>query len=46
MVVRASVRTPWRTGRTWTRWAVAPPGADWEEHDEQSVWVEIDDENL
>ena len=28
---------------TWTRWAIAMPGADWEEHDEQSVWVEIDD---
>jgi hypothetical protein len=28
---------------TWTSWAVAMPDADWEEHDEQSVWEEIDD---
>ena len=28
---------------TWTSWAIAMPGADWEEHDEQSVWEEIDD---
>ena len=28
---------------TWTSWAVAMPGADWEEHDEQAIWEEIDD---
>ena len=45
MVVRAKVRTALaRPVGTWTRWAIAMPGADWEEHDEQSVWVEIDDE--
>ena len=44
MVVRARVRTaPARPIGTWTSWAIAMPGADWEEHDEQSVWVEIDD---
>jgi type I protein arginine methyltransferase len=44
MVVRARVRTaPARPIGTWTRWAVAMPGADWEEHDEQAVWEEIDD---
>ena len=44
MVVRARVRTaPARPVGTWTRWAIAMPGADWEEHDEQSVWEEIDD---
>ncbi len=44
MVVRARVRTaPARPMGTWTRWAIAMPGADWEEHDEQSVWEEIDD---
>jgi SAM-dependent methyltransferase len=44
MVVRARVRTaPARPAGTWTSWAIAMPGADWEEHDEQSVWVEIDD---
>src|SRR5271165_6259930 len=44
MVVRARVRTaPARPIGTWTRWAVAMPGAEWEEHDEQSVWEEIDD---
>jgi type I protein arginine methyltransferase len=42
--VRARVRTaPARPIGTWTRWAIAMPGADWEEHDEQSVWEEIDD---
>jgi protein arginine N-methyltransferase 1 len=41
--VRAKVRTaPARPVGTWTSWAIALPGADWEEHDEQSVWVEID----
>ena len=44
MVVRAKVRTaPARPIGTWTSWAVALPGADWEEHDEQAVWEEIDD---
>ncbi len=44
MEVRARVRTaPARPMGTWTRWAVAMPGADWEEHDEQSIWVEVDD---
>jgi len=43
-VVRARVRTaPARPVGTWTSWAIAMPGADWEEHDEQSVWEEIDD---
>ena len=42
--VRAKVRTaPARPVGTWTRWAIAMPGADWEEHDEQSVWEEIAD---
>ena len=46
-VVRARVRTtPARPSGTWTSWAVAIPGADWEEHDEQAVWEEIDDEQL
>ena len=44
MAVRARVRTaPARPIGTWTSWAIAMPGADWEEHDEQSVWEEIDD---
>ena len=44
MVVRARVRTALaRPAGTWTRWAIAMPGAGWEEHDEQSVWVELDD---
>jgi predicted RNA methylase len=44
IVVRARVRTaPARPIGTWTSWAIAMPGADWEEHDEQSVWQEIDD---
>ena len=44
MVVRARVRTaPARPIGTWTSWAIALPGADWEEHDEQAVWEEIDD---
>ena len=44
MVVRAKVRTaPARPVGTWTSWAVALPGAGWEEHDEQAVWQEIDD---
>ena len=44
IVVRARVRTaPAQPVGTWTSWAIAMPGADWEEHDEQSVWQEIDD---
>ena len=44
MVVHARVRTaPARPVGTWTSWAIALPGADWEEHDEQAVWEEIDD---
>jgi hypothetical protein len=44
MVVRARVRTASaRPIGTWTRWAVALAGADWEEHDEQSVWEELDE---
>jgi protein arginine N-methyltransferase 1 len=43
-VVRARVRTaPAHPIGTWTRWAVSLPNADWEEHDEQSVWEEIND---
>ena len=43
-VVRAKVRTaPAHPIGTWTRWAIALPGGDWEEHDEQSVWQEMDD---
>ena len=45
MVVHAKVRTaPAQPIGTWTSWAVALPGAGWEEHDEQAVWQEIDDE--
>ena len=44
MAVRARVRTaPARPIGTWTSWAVALPGADWDEHDEQAVWKELDD---
>ena len=44
MVVRARVRTaPARPVGTWTSWAIAMPGGDWEEHDEQVIWQEIDD---
>ena len=43
MVVGARVRTTLaRSEGTWTRWAIKLPGADWEEHDEQAVWQEID----
>jgi predicted RNA methylase len=43
-VVRARVRTtPAQPMGTWTRWAIAMPGADWEEHDEQAIWEEIDE---
>ena len=42
--VRARVRTaPARPAGTWTSWAIALPGAGWEEHDEQAIWEEIDD---
>ena len=41
--IRVRVRTaPARPVGTWTSWAIAMPGADWEGHDEQSIWVEID----
>src|SRR5450631_557574 len=41
MIVRARVRTVQaRPIGTWTSWAIALPGADW---DEQAVWEEIDD---
>ena len=44
MAVRAKARTaPARPAGTWTSWAVALPGAGWEEHDEQAIWQEIDD---
>jgi hypothetical protein len=44
MVVRARVRTaPARPVGTWTSWAIAMPGAGWEEHDEQSIWEETDE---
>jgi predicted RNA methylase len=44
MVVRARVRTALaRPVGTWTSWAIAMPGANWEEHDEQAIWEEIDD---
>jgi protein arginine N-methyltransferase 1 len=44
MSVRARVRTaPARPAGTWTSWAIALPGADWEEHDEQAIWEEIND---
>ena len=42
--VQARVQTiPARPMGTWTSWAIAMPGADWEEHDEHSVWEEIED---
>ncbi len=44
VVVRARIRTaPARPVGTWTRWAIALPGSEWEEHDEQSIWEEVDD---
>ena len=44
MSVEARVRTaPARPVGTWTSWAIALPGAGWEEHDEEAVWEEIDD---
>jgi len=42
--VRFKVRNaPANPVGTWTRWAIAMPGAGWEEHDEQSIWEEIAD---
>jgi protein arginine N-methyltransferase 1 len=42
--VRVRVRNaPANPVGTWTRWAIAMPGAGWEEHDEQSIWEEIAD---
>ncbi len=44
MVVRARVRNKLaRPDGTWTSWAIALPDADWEEHDEEAIWEEIDD---
>lgn len=44
ITVRARVRTaPAQPMGTWTSWAIAMPDGNWEEHDEQSVWDEIDD---
>jgi type I protein arginine methyltransferase len=44
MVIRAKVRTaPAHPMGTWTSWSIAMPNAEWEAHDEQSVWQEIDD---
>ncbi len=41
--VRVKVRTaPARPVGTWTSWAIAMPDAAWEQHDEQSIWEEID----
>ena len=42
MAVRARVKsTPARPSGTWTSWAISLPGADWEAHDEQAIWLEI-----
>jgi SAM-dependent methyltransferase len=42
--VRARVRTaPAQPVGTWTSWAVALPGTEWEHHDEQAVWEQIDE---
>ena len=39
-----AVRTaPARPIGTWTSWAIALPGGDWEAHDERAVWEELDD---
>ncbi len=44
MSVCARVRTALaRPMGTWTRWAIAMPAGEWEEHDEQAVWEEIPD---
>jgi len=45
MVVRARVRRSVLDDGTWTA-GHRDAGADWEEHDEQSVWEEIDDEQF
>jgi len=43
-VVHARVRTaPARSIGTWTSWAVKIRDTPWEEHDEQSVWAELED---
>jgi precorrin-6B methylase 2 len=43
MVVRVRVtNVPAQSAGTWTSWAVGMPGSDWEEHDEQTVWIEIE----
>jgi SAM-dependent methyltransferase len=43
-VARVRVRTePARTMGTWTSWALAIENGVWEEHDERSVWRELDD---
>jgi type I protein arginine methyltransferase len=43
-VVAVRVRNaPARPAGTWTSWRVGLPGGEWEEHDEQAIWVEIDD---
>lgn len=40
--IQARVRTaPANPVGTWTRWAIALPGGDWEEHDEQAIWEEL-----
>ncbi len=42
MAVRARIRTaPAKPAGTWTRWAVAMPDGEREEHDEQAIWEEI-----
>jgi len=44
MVVRARVRTALaHPVGTWSSWAIKMPGAEWEEHDEQLIWEEVDD---
>ncbi len=44
MVVRARVRTAQaRPSGTWTSWAIVLPESEWEEHDEQAIWEEIED---
>jgi SAM-dependent methyltransferase len=42
--VHAKVRTAMaQPVGTWTRWSVAFPDTDWEHHDEQTLWEEVDD---
>ena len=44
LAIGARVRTaPARPVGTWTSWAVAMPDGDCEQHDEQSIWHELDD---